>query len=284
MTARTARFAALAAVPALLAGPAAHAVDPFEVQVYDGSADAPGTAGLEAHLNGVVDGIRTAPPPEVAPHHVVHLTLEPSYGVFAFWEVGFYLQTALRPDGGYDFAGVKLRSKLVEPYGWHPALRLGANVEVSYLPARYDAQRWGAELRPIIAWKGARWLLAVNPILDFSLAGGDRVPAFEPAAAALVKVHDRVSVGLEYYAGLGPLDAPAAWRDQQQNIYQVVNIVPARGLDLNLGIGEGLTAGSNALTLKAILGYGFDWMAPRMPAATTVAARSGWSPRSPDPR
>ena len=266
MTARLAPIVALTVIAAsswLGEGPA-HAVDPFEVQVYDGSADAPGTAGVELHMNGVVDGVRTAPPPEIAPHHTAHLTLEPSYGVFSFWEIGFYLQTAVRPDGGYDFAGVKLRSKLVTSRDWHPSLRLGANVEVSYLPARYEAEHWGAELRPIVAWQGARWLLAVNPILDFSLGGGGgNVPEFEPAASALIKVHDVVSLGIEYYAGLGPLDAPAAWRDQQQIIYQVINIEPARGLEVNLGIGEGLTAASNNLTLKAIVGYGFDWTARR---------------------
>ncbi|HET6145897.1 MAG TPA: hypothetical protein VFH68_00070, partial [Polyangia bacterium] len=236
-TARTARLAALLLFRTLLDGRPAQALDPFEVQVYDGSADAPGTAGVEMHLNGVVDGIRTAPPPEIAPHHTAHLTLEPSYGVFSFWELGFYLQSAVRPDGGYDFAGIKLRSKLVTPRDWHPSLRLGANVEVSYLPARYEAERWGAELRPIAAWQGARWLLAVNPILDFSFGGGGGTPAFEPAAAVLIRVHEMVSIGAEYYAGLGPIDAPAAWRDQQQIIYQVINIEPARGLDLNLGVG-----------------------------------------------
>src|SRR5262249_25075038 len=153
------------------------------------SADTPGSAGLEAHVNGVVDGVRTAPAPEIAPHHLVHLTLEPSYGVFAFWEVGAYLQTALHPDGSYDFAGGKLRSKLVTRRDWrHPSWRLGANVEVSYLPARYEADRWGAELRPILAWSDARWLLAVNPILDFTLARAS-APALEPAAMAVVKIH-----------------------------------------------------------------------------------------------
>jgi len=251
--------AALLLIPVLLAERPAHAVDPFEIQVYDGTSDAPGTGGVELHVNEVADGVRTAPPPEIPPHHTAHLTLEPSYGVLAFWELGFYLQSALRPDGGYDFAGVKLRSKLVTPPGWRTSWRLGANVEVSYLPARYEAERWGAELRPIAAWEDARWLFAVNPILDFSLGGGGGLPSFEPAALALIKVHDVVSLGLEYYAGLGPIDAPASWRDQQHNIYQVINLQPVAGFDLNLGVGEGLTAGSNGLTAKAILGYGFAW-------------------------
>jgi len=255
---RLAASVALTITLLLAAARAAQAVDAFEIQVYDGSADTPGTAGLEAHVNGVVDGLRTAPSPELAPHHLVHLTFEPSYGVVAFWEVGAYLQTALRPDGSYDFAGVKLRSKLVTPRDWHPAWRLGANVEVSYLPARYEAERWGAELRPIVAWSDARWLLAVNPILDFSLTGAG-APALEPAAMAIVKIGGVVSAGVEYYAGLGPLDAPSAARDQLHVIYEVIDVHATRDLDINFGVGEGLTSASNPLTVKAIVGYGFDW-------------------------
>ena len=244
---------------ALLPARAARALDPFEIQVYDGTADAAGAAGVEAHVNGVVDGLRAAPPPEVPPNHTVHFTLEPSYGVRAYWELGAYLQTALRPDGSYDFAGVKLRSKLVTPSGWRPSLRLGINTEVSYLPARYEADRWGGELRPIVAWENHRFLFAFNPILDISLTGG--IPSFEPAAMAVMKIRDELSLGLEYYAGFGPLDAPAALHDQQQILYQVVNLLAVRGLEVNLGVGEGLTPASNGLTVKAIVGYGLDWFA-----------------------
>ena len=251
----------------LLAG-TARAVDPFEIQVYDGTADAAGAAGVEAHVNGVVDGLRAAPSPAIPPNHTVHLTLEPSYGVRTYWELGAYLQTALRPDGNYDFAGVKLRSKLVTPSGWRPSLRLGVNAEISYLPARYDSDRWGGEVRPIVAWENHRFLFAFNPILDISLTGG--IPSFEPAAMAVVKIRDVISVGLEYYAGVGPLTAPAALREQQQIVYEVVNLLAVRGLEVNLGVGEGLTAASNGLTVKAIVGYELDRFArpARTPSAT----------------
>ena len=257
---------AVTVLATVLPAGSARAVDAFEIQVYDGTADAPGAAGLEAHVNGVVDGGRAATPPEIPAHHTVHLTLEPSYGVRPYWELGAYLQTALRPDGSYDFAGVKLRSKLVTPPGWRPSLRLGINAEVSYLSARYDADRWGGELRPIVAWENHRFLFAFNPILDVSFAGA--APSFEPAAMAVVKIRDVISLGLEYYAAFGPLDAPVALRDQQQVLYEVANLLAVRGLEVNLGVGEGLTAASNGLTVKAIVGYGLDWFAQR--------ATAGW--------
>ncbi len=250
---------AVTVLATVLPARAARAVDAFEIQVYDGTADAAGAAGIEGHVNGVADGLRTAPPSEIPPNHTVHLTLEPSYGVRAYLEFGAYLQTALRPDGSYDFAGVKVRSKLVTPPGWRPSLRLGINAEVSYLPTRYDAGHWGGELRPILAWENRQFLFAFNPILDLSFTGG--LPLLEPAAMAVVKIRGLISLGLEYYAGYGPLDAPAALRDQQQILYQVVNLLAVRGLEVNLGVGEGLTAVSNRLTVKAIVGYGLDWFA-----------------------
>jgi hypothetical protein len=42
------------------------AIDPFEIQVYDGTANAPGVPGLELHVNNVFSGAQTtAPGPEL---------------------------------------------------------------------------------------------------------------------------------------------------------------------------------------------------------------------------
>src|SRR6516164_3019420 len=83
----------------LFEGRASEAADPFEIQVYDGTANRPGVFGLELHANYVANGLESAPPPELPTHHVTHLTLEPSIGVTPWWELGAYLQSAVRPDG-----------------------------------------------------------------------------------------------------------------------------------------------------------------------------------------
>src|SRR5437016_4765947 len=89
----------------------ARALDPFEVQVYDGTANPAHVFGLELHLNGVATGHATAEAPELPLRGQAHATFEPSFGLFPWWELGAYLQTALRADGHVDYAGVKLRSK-----------------------------------------------------------------------------------------------------------------------------------------------------------------------------
>jgi hypothetical protein len=52
-------------------------------------------------------------------------------------------------------------------------------------------------------------------------------------------------VGFEYY---GDVDARAHY------LFQVVN-VETRSIEINAGVGEGLTSGSNGLVAKLILGY-----------------------------
>jgi|SRR5437660_1281922 len=147
----------------------AAAFDPFEIQIYDGTLDEPGQAGLEIHANRAPNETR--------------LTFEPSFGVTRFWEVGGYLQTK---QGKY--AGAKLRSKFIAPL--EGDFRLGMNFEISREP---DAG-WGGEVRPIFAFENERFLLAANPNVELPLA-------FSPGAMAKLKLGP-VAVGLEYYGTL----------------------------------------------------------------------------------
>ncbi|HYS10247.1 MAG TPA: hypothetical protein VEP66_16010 [Myxococcales bacterium] len=211
MNVRLAFLMTLAAAPAL-------AVDAFEIQIYDGSADAPGQAGLEVHLNQ----------PKGGP---LHFTLEPSYGITEFWELGGYFQTA---DGKYE--GVKLRSKFVTPESFSTSFRLGLNFELSRIPN----EGWGGEIRPILAFENERFLVAVNPIVSFPAA-------FEPGAMAKVKFWV-MGAGLEYYW------APA---DSQQYLYETVDLFGVKDVEVNLALGQGLTSESQSLIFKMILGYAF---------------------------
>jgi hypothetical protein len=240
-----------------VAAPEARAVDPFEIQVYDGSINRPGVAGIELHANTIVSGRRTAAPPELPPHHQSHFTLEPAVGITPWWEVGAYLQTSLQGDGDYRFAGVKLRSKFMRPGAPSDRLRVGVNFEISGLPEAYDASRWGAEVRPIVGWTsvGGRVALAFNPILDVSLGGSDRTPDFEPALSAAYVISDLLSVGVEYYASLGPVSGWLPIAEQEHYLYEVVNVLAWKGVEINIGIGEGLTAASNDFVAKTILGF-----------------------------
>ena len=238
----------------------ARAGDPFEIQVYDGTANPVGVFGSELHLNDWATGHHNADPPEAPLHGQFHATIEPSLGVMPWWELGAYFQTAVRADNGVmDWAGAKLRSKFVTPPGWRPHLRLGVNVELSYLPATYDSDRWGTEIRPIAAWQNSEWLFAINPILDQSLAGSGASdgPSFQPAAKASY-TWGPIALGLEYYGTLGPVVSALPLRQEEHYVYETLDVVGVAHFELNVGLGEGLTPASAGIVMKAIVGYTFE--------------------------
>jgi len=260
---RLVRFALLSGALAFTAHDAM-AVDSFEIQVYDGTANQPGSPGLELHVNRVFDGVKTAEAPELPPHHQTHLTLEPSIGVTPFLEIGGYFQTALRADGTFDYAGTKLRTKFVSPEGWLEHLRLGINLEVSLLPTPYDRSRWGGEVRPIVGWENDRWLFALNPIVGVPLGAPDASggPTFEPAVMAKVKVRQAIAIGFEYYASFGPIASPSPWDGELQYLYEALDLLAVPHFELNAGVGEGLTNASNGFVAKVIVGYSWGADAP----------------------
>jgi hypothetical protein len=177
-----------------------------------------------------------------------------------FWELGGYLQGALRTgDGVATFAGAKLRSKFVTPPHWDPHWRLGLNLELSYVPPVYEANRWGLEVRPIVAWQDAHWLFALNPILGQPLTSptASAGPSFEPALKAFRRVGP-LGLGIEYYATLGTVSRIVPWREQEEQIFEVVDLLSVDRLEVNAGIGEGLTASSAGLVAKAIVGWEFE--------------------------
>jgi hypothetical protein len=238
----------------------AWAGDPFEIQVYDGTSNPPGVFGLETHLNYWATGNREATPPEVPLNGQFHATLEPSFGLTPFWEIGAYLQFAVQTDQGVaGWGGAKLRSKFVTPEGWDPHWRFGVNVEVSYLPSAYDASQWGSEVRPIAAWHDPNWLFALNPILDQSLASPGLAlgPAFAPALK-VARTVGPVALGIEYYATFGPGTEFVPWAQESQQIFEVVDLLSVDRLELNVGVGEGLTQASQGVVFKAIVGYSFE--------------------------
>jgi hypothetical protein len=252
--------AALSVAVLASCGATAHASDPFEIQVYDGTANPPGVFGLENHLNYWATGWRASNPPEVPLNGQFHSTFEPSLGLTQFWELGAYVQFAYRTDPGVlDWAGVKLRSKFVTPEGYSPHWRLGVNLELDYLPSKFDASQWGMEVRPIVAWHDPDWLFAVNPIIDQAFAPPDASlgPSFQPCAK-IARTVGPVALGLEWYATFGPGIAWVPYSEQGQQLFEVVDLLAVDRLELNVGLGEGITSASQGIVVKAIVGYTFE--------------------------
>jgi hypothetical protein len=118
-----------------------------------------------------------------------------------------------------------------------------------------------------VAWQNDDWLFAFNPIVDQSFAapGASDGPEFEPALKIARSVGGAVALGIEYYATLGPFASILPWREQEQQLFEVLDVLSIPRFELNLGVGEGLTDASEGVVIKAIVGYTFETATTRPP-------------------
>jgi hypothetical protein len=236
---------------------AASAQDRFEIQVYDSQTSPPLVPRVELHLNYTDSGSREpSEEGELPTNHVARYTLEPQMGLADWCEVGAYFQTALRPEGTFDFAGVKLRFKARIPGLLWKAVGVALNAEVSMLPRGYEPNRWGSELRPILDLRLGAFYASINPILSFDLAGAMAGhPQFQPATKASFDVLPGLALGAEYYAGFGPIDRFLPAGAQTHLLFGVLDWASSL-VDLNVGVGHGL--GTGEWVTKAIVGIQWD--------------------------
>ncbi|MCU1281921.1 MAG: hypothetical protein JWM53_5467 [bacterium] len=248
-------FAIVVVVAALWPGSAA-AQDAFEIQVYDSEIAPPRDVGLEVHVNYFASGVTTTSADgELPTDRVAHLTLEPHVGLTRWCEAGAYFQTALRPDGGFDYGGVKLRLKTRLPYKVARGLvGLALNGELSAVPRRFEPTGLGGEIRPVIdvAWRFV--YASVNPILGFDFFGADAGhPQLEPAATLLFALAEGWAMGAEYYAALGPIDRPLPAASQVHRLFAVATVT-YKWFGVHVGAGYGFAAGEKWIA-KAILSF-----------------------------
>jgi hypothetical protein len=238
----------------ILVHTSAQAIDAFEIEVYDAAINEPLQPSLELHYNNVLEG-HTVPeyPNEIPPDHLNHLTFEPALGITRYLEVGGYLQFVIDSHGEAYWAGAKLRTKWVVPEDTWQHWRLGVNFEVSRISHEFEPDAWSSEVRPIVGYETGRWAYYVNPILDWSLSGGNGVPDFEPAAKIRWDTGIGFGIGLEYYGDIGQLNAVPAVSQQQHYLFVAGDLLNGP-LELNLGLGYGLTNASNRWVIKLILG------------------------------
>ncbi|SJZ78999.1 hypothetical protein SAMN02745126_02300 [Enhydrobacter aerosaccus] len=227
-----------------------------EIQVYNAEIAPVGTFTLQQHLNYVWQG-STTPDFEggIAPFHTLNGTPELAYGVTDWYEIGFYAPFTVDATGTFIPGGVKFRHLFVSPHAEERNLFYGLNIELSYQTPRFAQSPFGIELRPILGVRENGWEAIINPIIDVSF-GSEGAVDFAPAMRLARQVSGDVWVGAEYYANMGPLGNFSTIDTQQHNLFGVVDF-KAFGLDVNFGVGVGLTQGSDAIVTKLILGRAF---------------------------
>jgi len=224
-----------------------------EIQVYDGGLAPVGVANLTVHNNFTPKGIKTpAFPGAIVSDKSLNGVPEWAYGVTNWFEAGLYLPLySIDKNRGAVLDGFKLRTLFAVPDADRRHFFYGSNFEFSYNAKYWDTKRITSEIRPILGWHLNGTDIIVNPIFDTSYDGIKNLD-FAPSARVAFTVKPSWQVAVEEYADYGAVRHFAARSDQAHQIYGVVDHSGGM-LDIEAGVGFGLTDASDRITLKLIL-------------------------------
>ena len=225
-----------------------------EIQVYTGGLEAPGKFSLTIHAN-YTPSARTIPrfPGGVIPEGSVNGAFEWAYGVSDWFEAGAYAPVyTITRNGKLLLNGVKLRALFAVPRADSRSFFYGVNFELSRNSLSWDESRYGGEVRPIIGVRSGPWDFIANPILDTSFNGLSRLE-FEPCIRVAYNRGREWAGAVEYYADFGELRNLATG---EHSLFAVADRA-GKFLDVEAGIGFGLSRATDKVVLKTILSHTF---------------------------
>jgi hypothetical protein len=226
-----------------------------EIQVYDAEIEEPGVFNLMVHTNFIPIGRKTADfTGAIVPNDSVNGAAEWAYGVAPWFEQGLYLPVySLHSTGrGATIDGFKIRELFVRPHAHDHTFFYGVNFEFSVNADYWESRRIASEIRPIVGLHLHRFDLIYNPIVDTNYTGGVGNLEFVPAGRVAYNLNDRWAVAAEEYDDFGPLRRFLPANDQFHEIWAVMDH-NTKFLNVETGVGFGVSAGADKLTFKLML-------------------------------
>ena len=233
------------------------AQDNYEIQVYGADTVEPHHTMVELHTNFTVVGTKTVENGQYPTHHAWHETLEITHGFNDWFETGFYVFSSANPGYGWQWVGDHIRPRVRVPERWKWPVGLSLSTEFGYQRRVFSADTWTWELRPIVDQKLGPWYWSFNPSLDRSFKGesSGKGWGFSPNFKVSYDFTHKIAGGIEYYGALGPVTGFDPLRDQQQQLIPAIDLNLSPNWEFNLGVGVGMTHGTDHLLVKMILGY-----------------------------
>jgi hypothetical protein len=237
----------------------ASAIDFYEIQIYTTDTTPKGQLTLELHSNSVTTATGQLAHETINPYQI-HETLEATYGVFEHLEVGQYFCTAKLNNGNYEYAGSrsKMHFGIAQTDRW--PIALGGNIELDYMRFAAEDNPLTLELRPILESHLGHFDIVANPALEkpFRGPGTHQGIQFAPSGEIVYdKLYRWFSPALEYYGDMGAIAYLPGVQEQQHFLVPAINLDLDPRLEINLGVGFGLTRASHGVFLKSILGWTF---------------------------
>ncbi len=242
----------------LAAARPSHAIDFYEIEIYDTDTAPVGHLALELHSNTTSTATGQLAKSQMDVHQI-HETLEASYGVVRWLEVGQYFTTAKLSNGDYEYSGSRTKVHFAVPQTFEWPVQFGGNIELDYMRRAAEENPMSLELRPIAGanYEGFRLVGNFAFIKPFSGPQTHRGLQFDPSGELAYELNRWVSPALEYYGDMGPIQRLPRMQEQQHFVVPALNFDFIQQLELNLGVGIGVTRASNGVFLKSIIGWTF---------------------------
>ena len=240
---------------ALCGFPKAASAQTDEIQVYDAEIEQIGKFNVMVHSNFTPIGRNTPDfPGGIIPDDSVNGAVEWAYGVTNWFEQGLYLPvyTAYSQGRGGSIDGLKIRELFVRPHAHDHTFFYGVNFEFSVNYKYWESRRFTSEVRPIVGLHLHPVDIIFNPIVDTNYTGGLRNLEFVPATRVAYNFNDKWAVAIEEYADFGPLRHFLPANDQFQEVWAVMDH-NSKILNIETGVGFGMTGGADKLTFKLML-------------------------------
>ena len=140
----------------------------------------------------------------------------------------------------------------VKPHADERKFFYGVNFEFSVNRPQWDTRHYTSEVRPIVGWHLKPIDIIVNPIVDTAYTGGFKSLEFVPAVRVAYNFTPKWAGAIEEYADYGPLRDFYPGREQSHQIWAVANH-SGKVINIETGIGFGLTSASDRVTLKFMI-------------------------------
>jgi hypothetical protein len=226
-----------------------------EIQVYDAEIAEPGVFNLMIHTNYIPIGRKTPDfPGAIIADHSVNGAAEWAYGVTDWFEQGLYLPvwSPHSQNHGTSINGVKLRELFVRPHAADHKFFYGVNFEFSVNRLFWEPRRITSEIRPIVGTHLDKVDFIFNPIVDTDYTGGVKNLEFVPATRLAYNLNSKWAVAVEEYSDFGPLKNFRPVSEQFQEVWGVFDHT-GKSVDIEAGVGVGVTGGADRLTFKLMV-------------------------------
>ena len=250
---------ALVALASMLAPRIAFAIDFYEIQIYPTETDPQYHLQVELHSNSTTTSAGAEAKQQIDPHQI-HETIETTYGILPHVEVGQYFCTAKLDNGHYEYAGSRSKIHFGIPQTMDWPVSFGGNIELDYMRRAAEDQPFTLEMRPIAETHFGKFFLIVNLPFNKPFAGPGThkgVVISPQGEIEYEKLFWWLSPAIEYYGDMGAIRSLPGVQHQQHFIVPALDFTFLDQLELNVGVGIGLTRASNGTFVKTIIGWTF---------------------------